>query len=242
MVRRQAGFTLTELLIGLALGSVMMAAILGFYVNQQRTVAIREKVAAMQQSGRIGMAMLAREIRMAGYNPIKAAIIAGIVTNLPAYSAIPGFPINYAVNTDIIAFTIDINEDGVIASVDANGDNLIDAEEQEEFAYRFNNYSLERFQPPEGANPPVWTPAADHIEALNFVLLDAAGNVTTDSIATRSVQITLLARTENSDAKYVDRNVPYQNRQGIDICPSCAGSHYRHLLLSTVVTPRNLGL
>ncbi|MCZ6872013.1 MAG: prepilin-type N-terminal cleavage/methylation domain-containing protein [bacterium] len=240
MMRRQAGFTLTELLIGLALGSVMMAAVLGFYVNQQRYVVIREKVAAMQQSGRIGMAMLARDIRMAGYDPIKTAI-PGLVTDLPAYG-MPGLPIDYAVNTDIIAFTIDINEDGVIASVDANGDNLIDAEEQEEFAYRLNNDSLERFQPPEGVNPAAWHPAADHIEALNFVLLDAAGNVTTDPIAVRSVQITLLARTENSDAKYVDTNVPYQNRQGIDICPSCTGSHYRHLLMSTVVTPRNLGL
>lgn len=241
MVHRQAGFTLTELLIGLALGSVMMAAILGFYVNEQRHVAIREQVAAMQQSGRIGMAMLARDIRMAGYNP-KRVGNTGIVTELPTASSLPGFPINYAVSMDIIAFSLDINEDGAIASNDPNLDGLIDAEEQEEFAYRLNNNTLERFQPPEGGNPAAWQPVADHIEALNFILLDTAGNVTTDPIAARSVQITLLARTENSDAKYVDTNGPYQNRQGTNICPSCAGSHYRHLLLSTVVTPRNLGL
>jgi prepilin-type N-terminal cleavage/methylation domain-containing protein len=241
MVCRQAGFTLTELLIGLAIGSVMMAAIFGFYVNEQRHVAIREQVAAMQQSGRIGMAMLAREIRMAGYDPTRVGNT-GVVTDLPAASGLPGFPIDYAVSTDIIAFSIDINEDGVIVSNDANLDGLIDAEEQEEFAYRLNNNTLERFQPPAGGNPAAWLPVTDHIEALNFVLLDAASNVTTDPLAARSVQITLLARTENSDAKYVDTNVPYENRQGTDICPSCTGSHYRHLLLSTVVTPRNLGL
>lgn len=241
MVHRQAGFTLTELLIGLALGSVMMAAVFGFYVNEQRHVAMREQVAAMQQSGRIGMAMLAREIRMAGYNPTRLGNT-GIVMDLPASAGLPGFPIDYALSTDIIAFSIDINEDGVIASNDANLDGLIDAEEQEEFAYRLNHNTLERFQPPEGGSPAAWQPVTDHIEALNFILLDTAGNVTTDPIAARSVEITLLARTENSDADYADTNVPYQNRQGTDICPGCTGSHYRHLLLSTVVTPRNLGL
>lgn len=67
------GFTLIELLIAMAIGTIMMAAIVDTFVTQRKTYDLQEQIAEMTQNARIGMDMLSREIRMAGYNPTGAA-------------------------------------------------------------------------------------------------------------------------------------------------------------------------
>ena len=67
------GFTLIEMLIAMAIGAVMMAAIVDTFVTQRKSYDLQEQIAEMTQNARIGMDMLNREIRMAGYNPAGAA-------------------------------------------------------------------------------------------------------------------------------------------------------------------------
>ena len=57
------------MLIALAIGSLLLASLYNFYLTQKKTHDIREQIAEMQQNARVGMALMVREIRLAGYNP-----------------------------------------------------------------------------------------------------------------------------------------------------------------------------
>ncbi len=80
---RKSGFSLVELLIALAVGLVVLGSVSWFFVIHSRIFAGQESFVEMQQGIRAGMDMMAREIRMAGYNP------GGIVgfTGVPVDSA-----------------------------------------------------------------------------------------------------------------------------------------------------------
>ena len=61
---------MTELLIALALGLFTIAAVYGVHLNQVKRQIVQEDVLAMQQTARAALDMMAREIRMAGYDPM----------------------------------------------------------------------------------------------------------------------------------------------------------------------------
>lgn len=69
---RTGGFSLVELLIAMAIGLVVLAAMYSVFTIQNKTLANQEELVAMQQSVRSGMDMMAREIGIAGYNPAGA--------------------------------------------------------------------------------------------------------------------------------------------------------------------------
>ncbi len=66
-LRKKIGVTLTELLIALMLSSILTAALYRAFITQQRTYAVQDQVADMQQNIRIAMDQMTKEIRMAGY-------------------------------------------------------------------------------------------------------------------------------------------------------------------------------
>lgn len=63
------GFTLVEMLIAMAVGSVVMISIYTAYVNHQRSHVTQQLMVDMQQNARAAMALMKREIRMMGYDP-----------------------------------------------------------------------------------------------------------------------------------------------------------------------------
>ena len=63
------GFTLIEILIATAIGSLVLAAIVVTFVTQRKSYDLQEQMAEMTQNARIGVEMLSREVRMAGYDP-----------------------------------------------------------------------------------------------------------------------------------------------------------------------------
>jgi type IV pilus assembly protein PilW len=67
--KKDGGFTLVELLVGLALGLVVAAGVLNIFVHQNRTNEYQQEVAYAQQNVRAAMELMTREIRSAGYNP-----------------------------------------------------------------------------------------------------------------------------------------------------------------------------
>ncbi|HIA63126.1 MAG TPA: prepilin-type N-terminal cleavage/methylation domain-containing protein, partial [Planctomycetaceae bacterium] len=81
-MRRERGFTLVEMLVAMAVSSIVVAALYASYdmVNKQYTK-IRD-VAELHQSGRGIMRMIERDIRMAGfaYRDDKGKIIYGAIT------------------------------------------------------------------------------------------------------------------------------------------------------------------
>lgn len=64
-----SGFSLIELMIALAVGMVVLAAIYGVFTLQQRTFSNQDRLVEMQQSARAAIDMMVRELRMAGFNP-----------------------------------------------------------------------------------------------------------------------------------------------------------------------------
>ena len=65
----QNGFSLVELLVAMAIATVVMAAVFKIYTTQQDSYVLQEQVAEMQQNGRTAKYVMTREIRMAGYDP-----------------------------------------------------------------------------------------------------------------------------------------------------------------------------
>jgi type IV pilus assembly protein PilW len=69
MKNNQAGFTLMEILIVLAIFGLAISGIYQSFVAQNKSYTIQEQLAEIQQNLRAGFYMLEREIRMAGYDP-----------------------------------------------------------------------------------------------------------------------------------------------------------------------------
>lgn len=65
--KSEAGFTLTELLIVVAIMGLVVTAVMGLYVNMQKNTGGAEEVAEVQSGIRVGMDWIARDLRMAGF-------------------------------------------------------------------------------------------------------------------------------------------------------------------------------
>jgi len=63
------GLTLVELMVALAVGTIVLTLIVGTYFSQQRAYVRQQLIVDMQQNARAAMALMKGEIRMAGYNP-----------------------------------------------------------------------------------------------------------------------------------------------------------------------------
>jgi type IV pilus assembly protein PilW len=66
---RNDGFTLVEMLVAMAIGAIVMAAVYSTYTTQQKSYILQEQVGAMQQNIRAAMYYMTRDIRMAGCDP-----------------------------------------------------------------------------------------------------------------------------------------------------------------------------
>jgi prepilin-type N-terminal cleavage/methylation domain-containing protein len=63
----QRGLTLIELLLAMTVAGILMAAAFGIFLVQQKTYAVQDQVADIQQNARVAMNLLARDLRMAGH-------------------------------------------------------------------------------------------------------------------------------------------------------------------------------
>ncbi len=63
------GFTLIEILVVLALGLVVLGAVLSIFIKQNETSAAQQEITYAQQNVRAVMDLMVREIRNAGYDP-----------------------------------------------------------------------------------------------------------------------------------------------------------------------------
>ena len=199
------GFSIAELLVGMAISGVLLTTIFSAYYSQQKSYTVQDQVASMVQNLRAGMDIIIREIRMAGYDPTGNAN-AGIIT---------------------------ANATSINLSEDIDGDASISGDENITYALANNgngDNNLER-----NGNL-----AAENIDAVDFVYLNASGASTATLSEIRSVQITLVARTGRGDLGYVDTEV-FTNQQNTPIFGP-ANDNFRRKRLTAEVRCRNLGL
>jgi type IV pilus assembly protein PilW len=207
----QDGYTLLELLITMAISGLVMTGIYSVYNSQQITYNSQMQTVEMQQNLRAGMLMLVNEIRMAGYDPTGNAN-AGIVK----------------LESDTITFTMDLNGDGTL---DDRGENI---------TYLLYNASDGK-EKLGRKNPTRSQAVAENFDALDFVYLDADGGVTSTASAVRSVQISIVAKTDRAAVSNFLNNTTYYNLQGDSIF-TAGGDAIRRIRLATQIKCRNLGL
>ncbi len=69
----ERGFTIVELLVGLAIGLILLGVAVKIFLVQQRAYNVQEQLSEMQQNIRAAMDMIVKESKMAGYNPTGAS-------------------------------------------------------------------------------------------------------------------------------------------------------------------------
>jgi type IV pilus assembly protein PilW len=65
----EQGFTMVELVIGLAISLILMGIAVKIFLVQQRAYNVQEQLSEMQQNIRAATDMIVRETKMAGYDP-----------------------------------------------------------------------------------------------------------------------------------------------------------------------------
>jgi len=223
MIRNQRGFTLVELLVTLALTGIIMVGVYKTFTWQQKVHEVQESVTTMQQDCRIGMEVMLKDLRMAGYSP-KTAGVASIVS---------------ATDTSI-RFLIDKDGNGVCeTTIDTNGNGVI--EQCEDISYSISGNSLMR-------NDTVNNVALiDNVDGLKFIYLNSAGNPlgtpvsATDLSNIRKIQITMVVRSNQPDREYRN-NATYKDQLNNTIVLNTPDTRYRRRVLTATVRCRNLGI
>ena len=190
------GFTLIEMVVALALSLVTVSAVYALYVSELKAQHVREDRLEMQQQARVVIDVMSRELLMAGYDP------SGVNHDTNA-------------NNDFLGITYDPVR--LILKADLNGNGLIaDANESITFMYDGRTHTLRRNT--GGGNQPF----GENIESFFVEYFDEEGNPTANSASIQQVQITVTARTEEADPKYL------------------SNGGYRTVTLQSRIMPRNL--
>ena len=71
IVSGAGGFTVTELVLALAIMLMVMAAMVSLLISLNRVYTAQNVIAGVQQVTRTGINIMTRNIRMAGLNPLK---------------------------------------------------------------------------------------------------------------------------------------------------------------------------
>lgn len=66
-MRKQLGLTLVELMISVVLGLILMAGVIQMFVGSKNTFYTQQSLSRVQETGRLAVEYLTRDIRMAGY-------------------------------------------------------------------------------------------------------------------------------------------------------------------------------
>ena len=235
-----AGFTLVELMVALAVGSIVMAAVMTAFQAQHNTYLAQGQVVEMQQNARVALDMLELDIRSAGNDP----------NNLGAGITTVGIdPVTGVAST--LTFTRDnggedTNRNGVLdVGEDTNGNGVLDAGVLETISYGLvdafstegrNDWVVDDLGRNEGGGP---QPVAENISRLEFRYLDGNGNPTAVLNNIRSIQVSILVQSARPEA---------QSNPGRDIYTTPSGAQWQapvgfwNLYLTTAVYCRNLGL
>ncbi len=227
---REAGVTLVELLIALAIGSIVITAIYGVYITQVRGQIAQEVAMEMQQGSRAALELMGMEIRTAGCDPSSSAG-AGI---LIAESA-------------RIRFTTDI----VDAAGNAPHDNALTGPNEDITYGLTNDTNLDGIADGtpchlgRDTGDGNFQPICENVDAFDLVYLDNDGNILPAPVADpdqiQSIEIAFVARSgevmRGLMTRYMD-NEDYENIQGDVILPA-PKDNFRRLRQTTTLYLRN---
>ena len=169
----EQGFTLIEVVIGLAISLILMGVAVSIFNVQRKSYIMQEQVTEMQQNVRAAMDMMVREIRMAGYDPTESGFV-GIGTN----------------TTTLLQ---------ILADLDGNGTSTGTNEDITYCYYNANDATYPR-EIKRKMGEEVFQPLAENIDGCNFLYYDGNGIATTTASSIRQIQITVTGRTDKPDS------------------------------------------
>ena len=199
----------------MAMASIVMAAVVSAYTVQVRSKNTQEVVTDMNDTARAALEIMITEIRMAGFDPLGTAN-ARIIT----------------ANSDELQFSMDIGDGDPMTTFEPDGDA---GDANENIRYKIDSGNLGRQTGGAGA----FTALAHNVDALNFIYLDANGNITGTLNNIRTIQVTIVARAEGGFTGSHTDNTAYENQQG-DVIFTAPGDSFRRLCLTTTVACRNM--
>jgi type IV pilus assembly protein PilW len=171
-LRNITGFTLTELIVAMGIGMVVLAAVTTTFMAQAKFYNAQEQINEMQQNARGALDVITRELKMAGYKP-NGGTFDGVT---------------YSVSQLMIQADLDGNG-GISTSSSAN--------EQITYAYDSTNKQITRKMGTGTVEV-----LADNITAFTFSYLNSSGATTTTSSSIRQVGISITAITAKPDPNY----------------------------------------
>jgi type IV pilus assembly protein PilW len=118
--RRQRGLSMVELLVSMALGLVVVGAVIITYTSSGASGARQNALAQMQEDVQLAFSLVSRDLQMAGYSEPVGIVITGgaggTATFSKKYTGRPLFACSTPMNTATVALSAS-NEDGVTCSV-----------------------------------------------------------------------------------------------------------------------------
>ena len=121
---RKNGFTLIEVIVAMAVGAIIMAAVYGYMVMSQKNSTNMNRRIVTQQDTRTVLDLMAGEIRMASYNPVHNL---STWNNPTPLACIAAAPIAYkgikSANATSIAVAMDLDSSGNIG--DGNNEYIV---------------------------------------------------------------------------------------------------------------------
>jgi len=230
-----AGFTLIELMIAIAIFGIVIAGVIGAFYEQLKSHNTQQQILEMQQNARAAMYYITRELRMAGFDPTGTAG-ARLTTTEDDGDDTDGV----SEFRNIITVSMDINGNGDTADINEN------------ITYTLVNNQIIR----SDATGPDQI-LADNIEVLDFVYHGIDPDPPYDTIRLnedqtadnpdniRSVNVTIIARAAVVPvvSYKVEDNTQYLNIDGDSILPiNMAPDNFRRIILRKTVKLRILGL
>src|SRR3954468_2665925 len=64
---KHAGFSLIELMISMLLGLILLAGVMQMFISSKNTYGTQQALSRVQETGRLALEFMSRDIRMAGY-------------------------------------------------------------------------------------------------------------------------------------------------------------------------------
>jgi type IV pilus assembly protein PilW len=161
-----AGFTLVEVLMCIAILSVLFGTVYRTFDTFNRSYANENVKAGVQQKSRIGIDLLARDIRLAGLDPLGTSNAGFNPANTSSTS---------------IQFTADLNYDGDLD------------DPFEDITYALNGNLLQ--QTTDLGSGPVTATLLDNVTALTFTYLDQTNNLLPAPVATGEIRTVIISLT-----------------------------------------------
>lgn len=131
---KASGFTLVEVLIAIALLGLVTGSIYNFLINQRRAWDAQTAVAAAQRDARLALDLMARQLRMAGYNNSSGSAITEALANSLTFKA----DLNNDGTAESVAFALD-STDSSNKKLKRNNDVLLQNVSDLKFTYIYAN-------------------------------------------------------------------------------------------------------